>query len=83
MNKPSWISPNEVYTVVINIVYQLLVKNNKGEERGVKREGGLLTFCPSKLGGGGLSERGSLFERGDLTEDLWYAYPLDGDLSGE
>ena len=57
------------------------MKNNKGEERGVKREGGLVTFFPSKLGG--LSERGSLFERGDLTEDLWYAYPLDGDLSGE
>ena len=67
---------------LINIVYHLLVKNNKGEERGVKREGGLLTFFPSKLGGG-LSERGSLFKRGDLIEDLWYAYPLDGDLSGE
>ena len=66
---------------LINIVYHLLVKNNKGEERGVKREGGVLTFFPWKRRG--LSERAGLFEREDLTEDLRYAYPLDGDLSGE
>ena len=52
------------------MVYHFLVKNNKGEERE------LINFLPLKKGGG-------LFERGHFTEDLQYAYPLDGDLSGE
>ena len=45
MNKPSWISPNEVLkSRLINTVYHLLVYNNRGEGRG----GGLKI-----VGGGG------------------------------
>ena len=53
VNKPSWISPHEV------LQSWLLVKNEKGKARGVKREGGLLTFFPWK-GGGGAYQRGGL-----------------------
>ena len=38
-------------------------------EGGLIERGGLLTFLPSK-GGGGLLEGGGLFERGGLIEDL-------------
>ena len=45
-NPQSHISPNEVLqSWLINTVYHLLVKNNKGEERGgLKERRGLLTF---------------------------------------
>ena len=46
-NPQSQISPNEVLqSWLINTVYHLLVKNNKGEERrgGLKERRGLLTF---------------------------------------
>ena len=57
-NKQSRISPNEVLqSWLINTVYHLLVKNKKGEERG------LLTFFAWKEGG-------DLFERAGLIEDL-------------
>ena len=52
VNKPSWISPHEV------LQSWLLVKDEKGEGRGVKREGSLLTFFLWKGGGEGLLERG-------------------------
>ena len=49
--KPSWISPHEVLqSRLINTVYHLLVKNNKGEGR-LKWEGGALNFHPQKRGG--------------------------------
>ena len=35
---------------MINKVYHLLAKNNKGEGRGLKREGGLVDFFPLKRG---------------------------------
>ena len=55
MNKPSWISPHEgLQPRLINTVYHLLVKNNKGEGRG----GGLINFLPMKMGGGLIRERG-------------------------
>ena len=41
VNKPSWISSHEVLqSRLINTVYHLLEKDNKGEGRGLKREGG-------------------------------------------
>ena len=56
-NPQSQISPNEVLqSWLINTVYHLLVKNNKGEERGggLKREEGLINFlCLKSSGGGG------------------------------
>ena len=60
------ISPHEVLqSWLINTVYHLLVKNNKGEERGggLKEKRGLLTFFAWKEGG-------DLFERAGLIEDL-------------
>ena len=40
-NKPSWISPHEaLQSRLINTVYHLLVKNNKGEGRGAYLRGG-------------------------------------------
>ena len=49
---------------MIDTVYHLWVKNNKGEGReGLKERGSLLTFLPWNGGGGGrLLERGSLIE---------------------
>ena len=47
---------------MIDTVYHLWVKNNKGEGReGLKERGSLLTFFPCKSGGGG-----------GLIEDLRY-----------
>ena len=63
VNKQSRISPNEVLQSWLNTVYHLLVRNDKGEERGApKREEELINFLRLK--------RGSLFERGGLIEDL-------------
>ena len=61
VNKPSWISPHEVLqSRLINTVYDLLVKNNKGEGMGAQNTGkrkGLINFLPPKRrwrwGGGG------------------------------
>ena len=48
VNKISWISPHEVLqSWLINTVYHLLLKNNKGEGRGR-----LINFLPPKRGGG-------------------------------
>ena len=61
VNKQSRISPNEVLqSWLINTVYHLLVKNNKGEERGggLKEKRGLLTFFAWKEGGGLIWESG-------------------------
>ena len=57
VNKLSWISPREVLqSWLINTVYHLLVKNNKGEGRGR-----LINFLPLKTGG--LLRRWGLFEK--------------------
>ena len=59
VNKSSQISPNEVLqSWLINIGYQLLVKNKcgRGGGGGLIERGGLLTFFPLK--GEGLFERG-------------------------
>ena len=63
VNKSSQISPNEVLqSWLINIGYQLLVKNKCGRGGGgLIERGGLLTFFPLK--GEGLFERG----RGELN----------------
>ena len=45
VNKLSWISSHEVLQLrLINTVYHLFVKDNKGEGRGLKRDGGLVNF---------------------------------------
>ena len=51
---------------MIDTVYHLWVKKNKGQGReGLKERGSLLTFFPWKRGGG-------LLERESLIEDLRY-----------
>ena len=64
-NKPSWISPQEILqSRLINTVYHLLAKNNKGKGRGAW-EGGLINFLPQKRRR--LLERRRLFEKGWLN----------------
>ena len=68
-NKPSWISPHKVLqSRLINTVYHLLVKNNKGEGSGGLRGRGLLTFFPRK--GGAYWREGAYLRGGGLIEDL-------------
>ena len=51
VNKSSWISPHEVLQWwLINIGYQLLVKNKLGRGGGLNREGRLINFLPLKRG---------------------------------
>ena len=51
VNKSSQISPNEVLqSWLINIGYQLLVKNKCGRGGGLNREGRLINFLPLKRG---------------------------------
>ena len=67
INKPSCISPHEVFHLkLINTVYHLLVKNNEGRGGGgLNREGGCnVNLLPLKSG--------SLSEGGGLIEDLQY-----------
>ena len=53
---------------MIDTVYHLWVKNNKGEGReGLKERGSLLTFFPCKSGGGG---GGGLKREGELINFL-------------
>ena len=55
MNKPSRISTKEILrSWLINTVYHLLVKSNKGEERGrgLNENGAYLFSFPEKGGGG-------------------------------
>ena len=70
MNKPSRISTKEILrSWLINTVYHLLVKSNKGEERGrgLNENGAYLFSFPEKGGGGGLLEK---------KEDLrWTCFP--------
>ena len=50
MNKPSRISPNEVLqSWFIYTVYHLLVKNDKIEGVGLKREGGRIRNCQREI----------------------------------
>ena len=50
MNKPSRISPNKVLqSWLIYTVYHLLVKSNKIEGGGLKREGGRIRDCQRKI----------------------------------
>ena len=51
VNKPSWISPNEVLqSWLINTVYHnLLVKNNHWRGEGLNRGEGLFNFLPLKV----------------------------------
>ena len=70
MNKPSRIGPSEVLqSSLIDTVFYLCVKNNKGRGGGVgvKTEGGVLLKLSS-------SEKEGLLERGGLKEDLRYCY---------
>ena len=64
-HKPSWISPHEILqSRLINSVYHLLAKNNKGEGRGAW-EAGLINFLTQKRRR--LLERRRLFEKGWLN----------------
>ena len=57
---------------MIDTVYHLWVKNNKGEGReGLKERGSLLTFFPCKSGGGGLN-RGFTVCSFKITRHLFY-----------
>ena len=74
VNKSSRIGPHEILQLsMIDTVFYLLVKNNKGKGGGVgvKTEGGLLSKLSSM-------KRGAYFERGGagrgLIEDLRYCY---------
>ena len=69
LNIPSWVGPHEVLqSRLINTVYHSLVKNNKGEGRGLKRDGGgLINFLPLRKGV--LIREGEHIWEGDL-EDL-------------
>ena len=68
VNKPSKISPHEVLqSWLINIVYHLLVTNNKGQGRGtLKERAGLVINCLP------LKREEGLLKRGGLIENLQY-----------
>ena len=61
VNKPSWISPNEVLPVVVDFYSLSFITENFFKGRG---EGEAYQLSSPEKGGGGL------FERGGLIEDL-------------
>ena len=82
LNKASWISLHEVLqSRLINTVYHLLVKNNKGDGKGGKRDGGgLINFLP--LIKGALIRDEELIWEGGLISDLYSNFALlwDGNI---
>ena len=71
INHPGSVSPQEgLQSSLIDTVFYLLVRNNKGRGGGVgvKRDGGLL------LKGGIIRKRGFNLREGGSVEDLRYCY---------